>query len=73
VIARGQLVLGFIGWIVLMPLDARRFHWTPQLPLGIKVVGGALLIVSSVFLFRSFTDNPFLSPLVRVQTEPGIP
>jgi protein-S-isoprenylcysteine O-methyltransferase Ste14 len=63
------LVLGFIGWIVLMPLDARRLHWTPPLPLGIKVVGGGLLTFSSVFLFRSFTDNPFLSPLVRVQTE----
>ena len=35
------VMLGFIAWIVLMPLDARRFHWTPPLPLTLKVGGGA--------------------------------
>ncbi len=63
------VMLGFIAWIVLMPLDARRFHWTPPLPLALKVVGGALLAVSWFFLFRSLTDNPFASALVRIQTE----
>jgi protein-S-isoprenylcysteine O-methyltransferase Ste14 len=63
------LLVGFITWIVLMPLDARRFRWTPRLPLAVEAVGGAMLGVSWFFLFRSFTDNPFLSPLVRVQTE----
>ena len=63
------LVVGFIGWIVLMPLDARRFRWTPRLPLAAEIAGGAFLIASWLFLFRSFTDNTFLSPLVRVQTE----
>ena len=36
------VMLGFIAWIVLMPLDARHFHWTPPLPLTLKVGGGAL-------------------------------
>ena len=63
------LLLGFIAWIVLMPLDARRFHWTPPFPFAVKVAGGAFLLLSWVFLFRSFTDNTFLSPLVRIQTE----
>jgi protein-S-isoprenylcysteine O-methyltransferase Ste14 len=63
------LVVGFIAWIVFMPLDARRFRWTPQLPLTVEFIGGTLLVLSWVLLFRSFTDNPFLSPLVRVQTE----
>jgi protein-S-isoprenylcysteine O-methyltransferase Ste14 len=63
------LVLGFIGWIVLMPLDARRFCWTPRVPLAVELVGGICLIASWLFLFRSFTDNTFLSPLVRIQTE----
>lgn len=52
-----------------MPLDARRFGWTPRLPYAAKVSGGALLAPSFFFLFRSYTDNTFLSPLVRVQTE----
>jgi protein-S-isoprenylcysteine O-methyltransferase Ste14 len=63
------LVLGFTAWIALMPLDARRFRWTPPLPLAVEIVGGALLLLSWFFLFRSFTDNTFLSPLVRIQTE----
>ena len=65
------LVLGFIVWIVLMPLDARRFGWTPRQPLAVEVIGGALLALSWLLLFRSFTDNTFLSPLARIQTERG--
>jgi hypothetical protein len=40
-------------------------------PLAVKVAGGALLVLWWLFLFRSFTDNTFLSPLVRVQVERG--
>jgi protein-S-isoprenylcysteine O-methyltransferase Ste14 len=65
------LILGFIAWIVLMPLDARRFHWTPQQPLAVEVIGGTLLALSWLLLFRSFTDNTFLSPLARIQSERG--
>src|SRR5215831_5538568 len=65
------LVVGFIVWIVLMPLDAKRFHWTRALTLPFNVLGGVLLLLAWVLLVRSFTDNPFLSPLVRIQTERG--
>jgi protein-S-isoprenylcysteine O-methyltransferase Ste14 len=63
------LTVGFVAWIMLMPLDARRFHWTPRMPFAVAVVGGAFLAVSWFLLLRSFIDNPFLSPLVRIQTE----
>jgi protein-S-isoprenylcysteine O-methyltransferase Ste14 len=63
------LAAGFAAWIVLMPLDARRYGWTPAPPVGLRAVGGALLCASALLLFRSFHDNTFLSPLVRVQTE----
>ena len=63
------LFIGFIAWIALMPLDARRYHWTPTLPVIVSIVGGILLAMAWIFLMRSFTDNTFLSPLVRVQTE----
>jgi protein-S-isoprenylcysteine O-methyltransferase Ste14 len=63
------LVVGFTAWIAVMPLDARRFAWTPPFPVGLKAVGGALLVASAFLLLRSFVDNTFLSPLVRVQTE----
>ncbi len=60
------LTVGFIAWIALMPLDARRFHWT-----AVELVGDALLALSWLLLFRSFADNTFGSALVRVQTERG--
>jgi protein-S-isoprenylcysteine O-methyltransferase Ste14 len=63
------LGVGFMGWIALMPLDARRFHWTPRLPLPVELAGGLLLLVAWLFLMRAFTDNSFLSPLVRIQDE----
>ena len=63
------IAVGFFGWIAVMPIDARRFHWSPPFALGVKAGGGALLLASSFFLFRAFHDNTFLSPLVRIQSE----
>lgn len=63
------LASGFLAWIVVPALDARRFGWTPPLPAGVEGAGGCLLLVAAFFFLRSFTDNTFLSPLVRVQTE----
>ena len=65
------LVLVFMLWIVIMPLDAKRFGWSPGFPLWAKIVGGLLLALSSLLFFRSFADNSFVSPLVRVQAERG--
>ena len=59
----------FFAWIVLMPLDAKRFNWSKDFPQTLKFIGIGFLLVSFFFLFRSFTDNTFLSPLVRIQNE----
>jgi protein-S-isoprenylcysteine O-methyltransferase Ste14 len=61
------LVVGFILWFVILPLDAERFGWSPMFPLWLKVLGGALLAGSFFLFFRSYTDNTYLSPLVRIQ------
>jgi protein-S-isoprenylcysteine O-methyltransferase Ste14 len=63
------IIIGFIVWIVIMPLDARRFGCSPPFPLWLEVVGVTLLIVSFFLFFRSYTDNTFLSPLVRIQDD----
>jgi protein-S-isoprenylcysteine O-methyltransferase Ste14 len=62
--------LGFLAWLFLSPLDVR-FGWLPRLPLWSEVCGGILLLVGSFFMFRAFTDNTYLSQLVRIQTERG--
>ena len=63
------LLVGFTSWIVVMPLDAKRFAWTLFFPSGLKVAGGVMLVLSFFLFFRSYSDNTFLSPLVRIQTE----
>jgi protein-S-isoprenylcysteine O-methyltransferase Ste14 len=63
------IILGFLAWIVIMPLDAKRFGWSPDFPILIKTIGGIGLLVSSFLFFRAYKDNPFLSALVRIQTE----
>jgi len=64
-----MILIGFFLWIIIMPLDAKRFHWSPYFPIGIKLAGGVLLIIAFFFFFRAFTDNTFLSPMVRIQAE----
>jgi protein-S-isoprenylcysteine O-methyltransferase Ste14 len=62
--------VGFIALLVLPALD-RRFGWTPRLPLWTAACGGMLLAAGFFFFFRAFTDNTFLSQVVRIQSERG--
>ena len=62
--------VGFLAWLFLSPLDVR-FGWLPRLPLWCEVCGGILLFAGGFLTFRAFTDNPYLSQLVRIQTERG--
>jgi protein-S-isoprenylcysteine O-methyltransferase Ste14 len=63
------MFLGFAAWIILMPLDARRYHWTAGFPVAVNLAGAGLLVLSAFFVFRAFHDNTFLSGEVRVQTD----
>jgi len=63
------IMIGFILWIVIIPLDAKRFGWSPVFPPWLNILGGALLAGSFFLFFRSYTDNTFLSPLVRIQED----
>ncbi len=59
-----------IAWLVLMPLDVIRFHWS-RMPIWLQVLGGVILLGSFYLFFLTFRENPYLSPAVRVQTERG--
>ncbi|MCE7697366.1 MAG: isoprenylcysteine carboxyl methyltransferase, partial [Methanobacterium paludis] len=59
----------FVIWFLIMSLDAQRFAWTINFPIGLEAVGLILLIGSAFFLFRSYKDNTFVSPMVRIQSE----
>jgi protein-S-isoprenylcysteine O-methyltransferase Ste14 len=60
----------FFAWLVLMPLDAVRFHGS-QVPVWLQVVGAILLLCSFYLFFLTFRENSYLSPAVRVQTDRG--
>ncbi|MCU0532295.1 MAG: isoprenylcysteine carboxylmethyltransferase family protein [Hydrococcus sp. Prado102] len=62
-------VIAFFAFFIIMPLDAKRYEWTTDFPLWLKILGGIGLLKSFFFLYRAYTDNTFLSPLVRIQTE----
>jgi len=63
------LLIGFVAWIVIMPLDSKRYGWTTYFPAWLKVLGGMALILSFYFFYQSYATNTFASPLVRMQTE----
>lgn len=63
------IIIIYTVWFTIMPLDAKRFGWTAEFPLWLKALGGVGLLISFFFLYRSYTDNTFLSPLIRIQTE----
>jgi protein-S-isoprenylcysteine O-methyltransferase Ste14 len=60
----------FLAWLLLMPLDAVRFHWS-QMPGWLQVAAALLLLCSFYFFFLTFRENGYLSPAVRVQTDRG--
>ncbi len=60
--------LFLFAWLVLMPLDAVRFHWS-QMPLLLQVVGAVAMVGSFFLVSLTFRENSFLSPTVRIQEE----
>ena len=60
----------FIVWLIFMSLDAVRFHWS-SVPLWLQMVGTLILLCSFYFLFLTFRENSYLSPVVRIQEERG--
>ena len=58
----------YIVWLIVMPLDAVRYHWS-HIPLWAQAGGGVLFCFSYYMLFLTYRENPFLSPAVRIQRE----
>lgn len=56
----------FIGWMVLIALDARRFAWS-RVPIGGQMLGGALMALSLFLVWQVFRFNSFAAPQVRIQ------
>jgi protein-S-isoprenylcysteine O-methyltransferase Ste14 len=62
------MMVAWCGWLVLMGLDAVRFHWS-GMPVWLQCAGAALIVLSFWMIGRVFRENPFLTAVVRIQTE----
>jgi protein-S-isoprenylcysteine O-methyltransferase Ste14 len=60
----------FVGWFILIGLDAGRFHWS-VMPVWLQVVGGLGLVLSLALMYRVFRENTFAAAVVRIQKERG--
>jgi protein-S-isoprenylcysteine O-methyltransferase Ste14 len=58
-----------IVWFIIMPLDAKRFGWSPLFPVWLKVVGGVALLPALYLIYQATVENTYLSTLVRIQTD----
>ena len=61
----------FLVWFAIMPLDARRFHWSPTFPFWLRATGTVLLTISIVMVFEALRENTFAAPVVKMQKERG--
>ena len=61
----------FLVWFAIMPLDARRFGWSPVFPLWLRAIGTVLLIIAIVLVFEALRENTFAAPVVKMQKERG--
>jgi protein-S-isoprenylcysteine O-methyltransferase Ste14 len=56
--------------LIVMPVDAVRFHWS-QMPTWLHFVGALVLLSSFYLTYLTYRENPYLSSAVRVQEERG--
>ena len=64
------MIIAWCAWLVLMGLDAVRFRWS-VMPLWLQCAGGALIVLSFWMIARVYRENPFLTAVVKIQTERG--
>ncbi len=57
-------------WLVLMPLDAARFHWS-RMPVWLQAVGVIVLLLSFYIFYLTYRENPYLSGVVHIQEDRG--
>jgi len=63
------IIIAYLAWMLISPLDAKRFGWSPPFPFFIKALG-TILAVGGFWLFHeTFKENTFAAPVVKLQEE----
>jgi len=64
-----SLMVLWVGWIVLIGLDAR-FGWS-AMPAWLQAAGAIGVIAGYAVIIRVFDENTFLAPVVKLQPQRG--
>jgi protein-S-isoprenylcysteine O-methyltransferase Ste14 len=64
------LFVAWPAWLVFMALDAVRFEWS-HLPAWAQILGALLILVAMYAFYRTFRENSFAAPVVKIQKERG--
>lgn len=61
------IVIFYMGWLIVMPLDAKRFGFSPEFPIYLTTIGAVLFMLSSLMFYHVFSINAFLAQTVKKQ------
>ncbi|ACC74181.1 isoprenylcysteine carboxylmethyltransferase family protein [Paraburkholderia phymatum] len=64
------VAVAWCAWLILMGLDARRFHWSSMHP-SLQGVGVLAILVSMLAMRAVFRANSYAAPVVKIQSERG--
>jgi protein-S-isoprenylcysteine O-methyltransferase Ste14 len=64
------LIVAWPAWLVFLALDAVRFRLS-HLPVWAQVAGALLILVAMYAFYRTFRENSFAAPVVKIQKERG--
>jgi protein-S-isoprenylcysteine O-methyltransferase Ste14 len=59
--------ISWLVWFFIMPLDARRFGWSPEFPIWLKIIGFIASAVGYWMFYETFKENSFAAPVVKMQ------
>ena len=58
------------GWIVSMAFDVERWHLS-EAPIWVMYTGAALILLGFLAVLRTFRENSFAAPVIKIQEERG--
>ncbi len=65
-----MMIVIWYGWMVLMALDVKRWHVSAA-PAWAMYTGAVLIPLGFLAVLRTFRENSFAAPVIRIQQERG--
>jgi len=65
-----MMIVTWYGWLVLMALDVKRWHFS-HAPDWVMYVGAVLIPLGFLAVLRTFRENTFAAPVIKIQQERG--